>query len=109
MYQQRMRPLQQSEMTKSLMAKVKKEKEGTHGDAVKSAFAFPGAIQEPDDNLGQLLTVLGSRDEAVPGATNILVPAQGAGGEAVEDEGQDIIYEDVYFVALVGGLLLHLD
>jgi hypothetical protein len=27
----------------------------------------------------------------------------------VEDEGQDVIYEDVYFIALVGGLLLHLD
>jgi hypothetical protein len=45
----------------------------------------------------------------VPGATNILIAAQGAGGEAMEDEGQDIIYEDVYFVALIRGILLHLD
>ena len=49
------------------------------------------------------------RDEAIIGATHTLVAAQGAGGEAVEDKDQDIIYEDVYFVPLVGGLLLHLD
>ena len=38
-----------------------------------------------------------------------LAATQGAGGEAAEDKDQDIIYEDVYFVPLVGGLLLHLD
>ena len=38
-----------------------------------------------------------------------LAAAQGAGGEAAEDKDQDIIYEDVYFIPLVGGLLLHLD
>jgi hypothetical protein len=31
------------------------------------------------------------------------------GGEAVKDKDQDIIYEDVYFILHVGGLLLHLD
>ena len=40
--------------------------------------------------------------------THTLVAAQGASGEAVEDKDQDIVYEDVYFVPLVGGLL-HLD
>jgi hypothetical protein len=40
---------------------------------------------------------------------HIVAAAQGAGGEAAEDKDQDIIYEDVYFVPLVGGLLLHLD
>ena len=52
--------------------------------------------------------VLGFEDEAVPGMTHTLVVAQGDGGEAAEDKDQDIIYEDVYFVPLVGGLL-HLD
>jgi len=52
--------------------------------------------------------VLGFRDEAVPGVTHTLVATQGAGGEVVEDKDQDIIYEDVYFIPLVGGLLLHL-
>jgi hypothetical protein len=37
-----------------------------------------------------------------------LAAAQGAGGEVVEDEDQDIIYEDVYFIPLVSGIL-HLD
>ena len=41
--------------------------------------------------------------------THTLVAAQGASGEAVEDKDQDIISEDVYFVPLIGGLLLHLD
>ena len=31
------------------------------------------------------------------------------GGEAAEDEDQDMVYEDGHFVSLVGGLLLHLD
>ena len=53
--------------------------------------------------------VLGFRDEAVPGVIDTLAAAQGAGGEAAEDKDQDNIYEDVYFVPLVGGLLLHLD
>ena len=53
--------------------------------------------------------VLGFGDEAVLGATHTLAAAQGMGGEAAEDKDQDIVYEDVYFVSLVGGLLFHLD
>ena len=53
--------------------------------------------------------VLGFGDEVVLGATHTLAAAQGAVGEAAEDKDQDIVYEDVYFVPLVGGLLLHLD
>ena len=53
--------------------------------------------------------MLGFGDETVPRATHTLASAQGAGGEAAKDKDQDIIYEDVYFVPLVGGLLLHLD
>ena len=54
-------------------------------------FAFPGAIEESSNNLGQLLRVLSVRDEVVPGAINTLVAAQGAGGEAAEDEDQDMV------------------
>jgi hypothetical protein len=52
--------------------------------------------------------MLGFRDEAVPGVTHTLAATQGAGGEAAKDKDRDIIYEDIYFVPLVGGLL-HLD
>ena len=45
-------------------------------------------------------------DEAILGATHTLVATQ---SEAAEDKDQDIVYEDVYFVPLVGGLLLYLD
>ena len=52
--------------------------------------------------------VLRFRDEMVLGATHTLAAAQGAGGEVAEDKDQDIVYEDVCFIPLVGGLLLHL-
>ena len=65
-------------------------------------------IEESNDNLGQLLTVLGFRGEAVLGAIDTLAAAQGAGGEALEDEDEDMVYEDGHFVSLVRGLLLHL-
>ena len=68
-------------------------------------FAFPATIEEFGDNLGQLLTVLGFRDEAVPRATDTLTAAQGAGGEVAEDEDQYMVCGDIHFVSLVGGLL----
>ena len=71
-------------------------------------FAFPAAIEESSDNLGQLLTVLRFRDEAIPGATDTLAAAQGAGSEELEDEDEDMVYEDGHFVPLIGCLLLHL-
>ena len=49
------------------------------------------------------------RDELVPGAAHTLAATQGAGDEVAEDKDQDIICEDVYFIPLFGGLLLHLD
>ena len=79
------------------------------GEAGKSAFAFPIARHESDDKLEQLLTMLGFGDEAVLGETHTLAAAQGADGEVAEDNDQDFVCEDVYFVPLVGGLLLHLD
>ena len=53
--------------------------------------------------------VLGFEDEAVPGMTHTLVVAQGVGNEATKDKEKDIIYEDVHFIPLIGGLLLYLD
>jgi hypothetical protein len=53
--------------------------------------------------------MLGFRDEVVPGVTHTIAATHGAGGEAAKDKDRYIIYEDIYFVPLVGGLLLHLD
>ena len=72
------------------------------GDVGEVAFTFPGAIEESGNNLGQLLLVLGVRDVVVLGAANTLAAAQGAGGEAAEDEDQDMVYEDGHSVPLVG-------
>ena len=47
--------------------------------------------------------ILGSRDEAILGATDTLAAAQGVGGEAAKDKDQDIIREDVYFIPLIRG------
>jgi hypothetical protein len=44
----------------------------------------------------------------VPGAADTLAAAQEASGEAVEDEDQDMVYEDAHSVPLVGEVL-HLD
>ena len=42
------------------MGKGKKDKEGcSPSDTGEVAFAFPGAIEESGNNLGQLLMVLG--------------------------------------------------
>ena len=59
-------------------------------------------VEESSENLGQLLTVLGSRDEAILGSTDTLATAQGAGGEAAKDKDQDMVCEDGHFVPLVG-------
>jgi hypothetical protein len=74
-------------------------------DGVEVAFAFLGAIEESINNLGQLLSVLGVRDDVVPGATDTLAAAQGVGGEAAEDEDQDMVYVDAHSLHLVGDLL----
>ena len=49
------------------------------GDASEVAFAFLGAIEESDNNLGQLLSVLGVQDEVVLGVADTLVAAQRSG------------------------------
>ena len=65
------------------------------------AFAFAGAIGESNNNLRQLLSVLGVRDEVVLGAVDTLAAAQGASGEAAEDEDQDMVCEDAHSLHLV--------
>ena len=45
------------------------------GDAGEVAFIFVGVIEEYGNNLGQLLSVLGIRDEVVPGAADTLAAA----------------------------------
>jgi hypothetical protein len=54
-------------------------------------FAFPAAVEESGENLGHVLTILGSRDEAIPRAIDTLAAAQGAGGEASKDEDRDMV------------------
>ena len=53
--------------------------------------------------------VLGFEDEVAPGATHTLAATQGVGSELAEDKHQDFDCKDVYFIPLVGGLLLYLD
>ena len=72
------------------------------GDAGEVTFAFLGVIEESGSNLGQLLSVLGVRDEVVPGAADTLAAAQGAGAEAADDEDQDMVCEDAHSLHLVG-------
>ena len=50
--------------------------------------------------------ILGSRDEAIPGATDTLAATQGADGEAAKDEDQHMVCEDGHFVPFIEGLLL---
>jgi hypothetical protein len=69
MHQQRMRPWQQSKITTS------KIKGGVFTvDAGEVVFAFPATTEESNDNLGQLLMVLGFRNEAILGVKDTLQP-----------------------------------
>ena len=74
-------------------------------DAGEVAFVFPAAIEESGDSLGQLLTVLRFRDEAVLGAIDTFAAEQGVGGEAAEDLENVILYEASQRIHLVVGLL----
>ena len=65
----------------------------------------PTAIEEADDSLWKLLTLIGVGDDALLGAIDTLVAAQGPSGEVAEDVGKYIIWEAVHYVPHVGGLL----
>jgi hypothetical protein len=60
-------------------------------DTGEVAFAFLAEVEESGENLGQLLTILRSRDESILGATDTLADAQRASGKAAEDEDQDMV------------------
>jgi hypothetical protein len=77
-------------------------------DTGEVAFAFLAVVEEYSENLGQLLMVLRSQDEAALGATDTCSCIR-SGGEAAEDEDEDIVCEDGHFVPLIRGLLLHID
>ena len=62
-------------------------------------------IEKASHSLGQILMVVGVRDEVSPGVTDTFVAEQGAGGEVAEDLKNDILREAGQCVPLVGGLL----
>ena len=59
-------------------------------------------MEEASHSLGQLLMVVGVRDEVFPGATNTFAAKEGAGREVAEDLDNDIVYEAGQCVPLVG-------
>jgi hypothetical protein len=74
------------------------------GEVGESAFAFSVAIHESDNKLGNSLWCSNSEMRRYE-ERHTLAAAQGACGETTEDKFQDIVYEGVYFVPLIGGLL----
>ena len=62
------------------------------GDAGEVVIALPpAAIEEADNILRKLLTVIGVRDDVILGATDTLAAAQGLGEEVAEDVGKHIV------------------
>ena len=62
-------------------------------------------VEEAGHSLGQLLMVVGVRDEVFLGVIDTFVAEQGAGGEVAEDLKNDILCEAGQCVPLVGCLL----
>ena len=56
-------------------------------------IAILTVIEEASHNMGQLLVVVGVRDEVFPGATDTFAAEQGAGGEAAEDLENEMLHE----------------
>ena len=100
-----MRPLQQYEIATLSMLKGKNSKEGVYtrdtGEVLIVALTI---VEEASHSLGQLLMVVGVRDEVFLGATDTFVVEQGASGEVVEDLENYIFREAGQCVPLVGGL-----
>jgi hypothetical protein len=73
-----MRLPQQSITSILSRGKGNKDKEGRSPVMLVKWGAIPPAVvEEANNNLGNLLTVVGVRDDALPGATYKLVVAQG--------------------------------
>ena len=73
------------------------------GHSSVASMALVDVVEEPSQSLGQHLMVVVVRDEAVLGAIDTLAAAQGADGEALEDEDKDMVYEDGHFVSSCWG------
>lgn len=61
-------------------------------------------VEEAGHSLGQHLTVVRVRDEAVPGVSDTFAAAQGEGEEVAEDLDKDMVCEAGHSVPLFGGL-----
>ena len=72
-------------------------------DAGEVSIAVLTVVEEAGHSLGQHLTVVG--DEALLGATDTFVGAQGAGWEVVENVEKEIVCEASHCVPQVGGHL----
>ena len=77
----------------------------TMDDAGEVSIVVITVIEETGHNLGQLLMVVGVRDEVFLGAIDTFAAEQGAGGDVAEDLKNDILREAGQCVPLVGGLL----
>ena len=88
------------------MLKGKNSKEEAYTkDTGQVSIVVLTIIEEASHSLGQILLVIGVRDEAFLGATDTFVTKQGVGGEVVEDLDKDILRDAGQCVPLVGGLL----
>ena len=67
------------------------------------SIAILTVIEEASHSMGQLLMVVGVRDEVFLGATDTFATKQGAGGEAMEDLKNDILCEAGKCIPLIGG------
>jgi hypothetical protein len=91
------------------VGKGKKEKEGySPVKLVNRRLPFQLPYMNMTTNQGSSLRYSNSEMRRYQ-ERHTLAVAQGAGGEVAEDKDQDFVCEDVYFVLLVGGLLLYLD
>ena len=68
-------------------------------------IAILTVVEEASHSLGQLLMVVGIRDEVFLGATDTFAEEQEAGREVAEDLKNEILHEAGQFVPLVGSLL----
>ena len=74
-------------------------------DSGVASIALVGVVEEAYHSLGQLLMVVGVRDEVFLGVTYTFAAEQRASGEAVADLKNGTLCEAGQCVPLVGGLL----
>jgi hypothetical protein len=109
MHQQRKRPLQQSKMTKSSMGKGKKEKEGYSMVKLSNRhLPFQLPYMNPVINWGNTLRYSDSEMRWYQKRHTHLQLHKERAVKWHRISTKTFICQDVYFVPLVGGLLLHL-